>query len=228
MPLIENEEDFYTFKEAIQKVKEACPNDHPVRELRKAILSKKLTAYVRNTDGKDYPIDSSQFNARDRYWLNGKTGYVVRYVARDSYWPTKMRGPLLFCRKELDELCKKAAEGREPDSNDESDHEEIVAEASQAKLESRTTPPVVTAKKSDQESKPNEGADSTRGRPKGAGSFSKADEPLLVEMHEMISRQEAFSPTEAAGKLASKAQGPGTPESKAKRLVVRYKGKYGR
>ena len=63
---------------------------------------------------------------------------------------------------------------------------------------------------------------STLGRPKGSGSLDAKDEPLLKEMECMIAQEPTLSPFAAAGKLADKAAGGGTPESKMKRLQKKY------
>jgi hypothetical protein len=65
------------------------------------------------------------------------------------------------------------------------------------------------------------------GRTPGSGSFDRVDEPLLEEMHALITDRKATSPREAAGMLADKAWGNSTVESKQTRLAKRYRQKYG-
>jgi hypothetical protein len=60
------------------------------------------------------------------------------------------------------------------------------------------------------------------GRPRGSGSLYPSDEPLLVEMHELITSKKAKSPTEAAGMVADKARGQSF-EAKKTRLRKSYK-----
>jgi hypothetical protein len=62
-----------------------------------------------------------------------------------------------------------------------------------------------------------------RGRKKGDGSYTAIDLPLLDEMKGLISSNQAASPEEAARKLAKKAHGSGSEESKAERLAKRYR-----
>jgi hypothetical protein len=66
------------------------------------------------------------------------------------------------------------------------------------------------------------------GRPPDAGSFAKADEPLISEMHRLIEEGLATSPHSAAGQVADKARGGGTPASKQARLRRRYQRQYPR
>lgn len=61
------------------------------------------------------------------------------------------------------------------------------------------------------------------GRQPGTGSWDAADKPLLEEMHRLIIGGRAKSAHDAAGKLADKAQGYSTPESKQTRLAKRYR-----
>jgi hypothetical protein len=60
----------------------------------------------------------------------------------------------------------------------------------------------------------------------GAKSFEELDQPLIDEMHKLITNKHAHSITAAAGMVRDKAKGTGTPESKVKRLERRYKKKY--
>jgi hypothetical protein len=64
------------------------------------------------------------------------------------------------------------------------------------------------------------------GRPRGSGSWASADEPLLTEMQELIESGKSKSPNDAALKVASRASGDGTIESKSSRLAKRYRDKY--
>ena len=66
-----------------------------------------------------------------------------------------------------------------------------------------------------------------RGRPRGSGSFAKDDEPLIDEMRQLLDEENANSLTNAAQFVVSKAKGGGEEESKIRRLVRRYKNKYG-
>lgn len=66
----------------------------------------------------------------------------------------------------------------------------------------------------------------TRGRPPRSGSFAAPDAPLIEEMRKMITGDPTVNPTAAAGRVADRAVGGGTAESKAKRLVNRYVEKF--
>jgi hypothetical protein len=61
------------------------------------------------------------------------------------------------------------------------------------------------------------------GRTPGSGSWETADKPLLEEMRLLIERGSAKSPEDAAGKLADRASGAGTLQSKVTRLAKRYR-----
>jgi hypothetical protein len=61
------------------------------------------------------------------------------------------------------------------------------------------------------------------GRPRGSGSWASADEPLLTEMQELIESGKSKSPNDAALKVADRASGQGTIESKCSRLAKRYR-----
>lgn len=52
--------------------------------------------------------------------------------------------------------------------------------------------------------------------------YSIDDKPLLREMADLLDRRESVSAWAAAQAVADKARGPGTPESKAKRLHRRF------
>ncbi len=60
-----------------------------------------------------------------------------------------------------------------------------------------------------------------RGRKKGSGSLAAKDEPLLELMKPLIAGGKSYWPT--AMEVAPQAAGAGTVESRAKRLVVRFK-----
>lgn len=62
------------------------------------------------------------------------------------------------------------------------------------------------------------------GRPAGSGSYD--DDPLIDEIHILIKNGDANSPTEAARLVADRAEGGGTPASKATRLRKTYLKKY--
>ena len=62
-----------------------------------------------------------------------------------------------------------------------------------------------------------------RGRPKGSGSYKTKDEPLLLKMRERLKAEPGKAVTAVASELAPEAEGYGTPESKVKRLVKRYR-----
>jgi hypothetical protein len=62
-----------------------------------------------------------------------------------------------------------------------------------------------------------------RGRTRGSGSWANADEPLLEEMCELIENGSAKSPEDAAKKVADRAAGGGSWESKFTRLAKRYR-----
>lgn len=65
------------------------------------------------------------------------------------------------------------------------------------------------------------------GRPRGSGSYEEHDLPLLCEMRDMLARREVASAAEAATRLAERATGGGSANSKADRLRKRYEAKYG-
>jgi hypothetical protein len=62
-----------------------------------------------------------------------------------------------------------------------------------------------------------------RGRTKGAGSLADADAPLLEEMRRLLADKAAFSVDDAAKRVAAKAAGHGTFDSKFTRLARRYR-----
>jgi hypothetical protein len=64
------------------------------------------------------------------------------------------------------------------------------------------------------------------GRPAGSGSYAPMDEPLILEMDELIKSKKAKSPTDAARIVAPKASGAGTLESKQRRLRIAYRQKF--
>ena len=68
----------------------------------------------------------------------------------------------------------------------------------------------------------------SRGRPQGSGSYEASDAVLADEMRAAILQEPSLSPTAAAMRLANRAAGAGTPDSKAKRLAERYSAKFGR
>jgi hypothetical protein len=57
----------------------------------------------------------------------------------------------------------------------------------------------------------------------GSGSWRKADQPLLQEMQRLIDKGTAKSPHDAARRLADKAEGAGTLDSKQSRLGKGYR-----
>jgi hypothetical protein len=59
-------------------------------------------------------------------------------------------------------------------------------------------------------------------RKRGGRDYRKNDASLVDAMHELITARNATSPHNAALKVADRAAGGGTLESKAKRLVTRY------
>ncbi len=64
------------------------------------------------------------------------------------------------------------------------------------------------------------------GRKKGSGSWDSEDAPLLVEMQALVENEEPLGLWDAALSAANRARGKGSPESKAKRLVKKYKEKH--
>ncbi len=76
----------------------------------------------------------------------------------------------------------------------------------------------LTPKPSDKVTKPAHG----RGRKKGTGTYTKKDKPLVAEMERLIAEDD-LSDYAAAKKVAKHATGGGSEESKAKRLVGRYR-----
>lgn len=65
------------------------------------------------------------------------------------------------------------------------------------------------------------GKQKRRGRTKGSGSLESQDAPLVKEIDKMVAEGKATSRWDAAGKVATRAEGPGTLLSKATRLVKR-------
>lgn len=65
-----------------------------------------------------------------------------------------------------------------------------------------------------------------RGRPAGVGGLAGLDSPLIAEMHAWIGQCEGRSIFAAAQRVADKAAGGGTFESKVKRLAARYSEKF--
>lgn len=72
------------------------------------------------------------------------------------------------------------------------------------------------------------GLEHRRGRKKGSGSYADKDAPLVKEMRVLLKKKEAFSVEAAAAKVASKAHGAGTIDSKRDRLAKRYQAKFNR
>lgn len=70
------------------------------------------------------------------------------------------------------------------------------------------------------------GGDPGRGRRPGTGSLAAADEPFLLEMEELIDIGAAPSVYAAACRVGIRAAGPGTVESRIKRLARRYKARF--
>jgi hypothetical protein len=66
-----------------------------------------------------------------------------------------------------------------------------------------------------------------RGRTPGSGSYERADEPYLEEMHNKIESGSAKSPEDAAKTVAANAEGGGTEASKVTRLAKRYRKRFG-
>jgi hypothetical protein len=65
------------------------------------------------------------------------------------------------------------------------------------------------------------------GRKKGQGSLDGIDSPLIEEMRGLLRAGSAASPEAAAKKVAGKAHGTSTLESKVDRLAKRYRKRYG-
>jgi hypothetical protein len=63
-------------------------------------------------------------------------------------------------------------------------------------------------------------------RQPGTGTWDTADEPLLEEMHHLITSGDARSPHHAAGQLADGARGNSAAASKQTRLAKKYRKKY--
>lgn len=108
MPLIEK--DTYTWNEAVERVKSACPDDDPIQEIWTALSipypNNKLVAYVvSEIDGRRWKIDPAAFSSKQDFQLNRETGFVERYKVRGLVQRLILRGELLIRRKELDELC---------------------------------------------------------------------------------------------------------------------------
>lgn len=61
------------------------------------------------------------------------------------------------------------------------------------------------------------------GKKKGQGSYAAVDEPLLDEMAALLKNLSVASPEEAAKRVASRAHGAGTIESKVERLAKRFR-----
>ena len=65
-----------------------------------------------------------------------------------------------------------------------------------------------------------------RGRPRGAGSFTEQDVPLVERMHVLRTASKGLSVEAAAAEVVVDAEGGGTQRSKIKRLAERYSEKY--
>jgi hypothetical protein len=65
-----------------------------------------------------------------------------------------------------------------------------------------------------------------RGRPHGSSPETKADKPLLAEMHDLIGAGKASSISDAAGRVAVKAMG-NTHDQRVTRLRTKYVKRYG-
>ncbi len=65
------------------------------------------------------------------------------------------------------------------------------------------------------------------GRKKGSGSWDSKDAPLLKEIQVLVETESLMGLWNAALSVADRAPGTGTPESRAKRLVQKYKEKPG-
>ncbi len=70
------------------------------------------------------------------------------------------------------------------------------------------------------------GKKETRGRKKGSGSYEALDASLVEDMKQIIADGTALSRYAAGMKVAPRAEGPGTLESKAKRLVRRFSAEF--
>ncbi|MHB0770963.1 hypothetical protein ACYCVF_18260 [Bradyrhizobium sp. 1.29L] len=64
---------------------------------------------------------------------------------------------------------------------------------------------------------------SSPGKKKGQGSYAALDEPLLDEMAALLKNLSVASPEEAAKRVATRAHGAGTIESKVERLAKRFR-----
>jgi hypothetical protein len=61
-----------------------------------------------------------------------------------------------------------------------------------------------------------------KGRPAGGG-YQQSDQPIIEKMRAMLANGDFLSPTAAAEHFADEAEGGGTRESKARRLVRLFK-----
>ena len=63
------------------------------------------------------------------------------------------------------------------------------------------------------------------GRKKGSGGYDSEDAPLVEEIEALVDNEKPMGLWNAALSVADRAPGTGNPESKAKRLVIKYKKK---
>jgi hypothetical protein len=105
---------------------------------------------------------------------------------------------------------KRAASKRRNPTKQDSDVEEVVAAmmAAGVPFPGESRPSLRTPRK---------------GRPKGSGAYSKQDKPLIAEMASLIKTGTATSIHNAAQRVAERAVGGGTFDSRVRRLERGFK-----
>jgi hypothetical protein len=235
-----------TLVEAINSItsKESCDQREAVDDLFRAIVDNNVKARLGNWSSD--PDSLGGFNVASRYDFQGKIkvcldgpGYIrldsqpakIKYPIGDINGYAKVEivdGPVVDIDFDIEKdvpipdvntsdyrplLVSRDDLQKWPFVSDEESHQDLSAPAQI--LETADNTRALGSSK-----RPN------LGRPRGSGSWASADEPLLTEMQELIESGKSKSPNDAALKVASRASGDGTIESKSSRLAKRYRDKY--
>jgi hypothetical protein len=150
---------------------------------------------------------------RDRAWRNDRNLDDGEYTWRQTFIyctvaPDKMQCFLADFR-EKSEFRRETVQSRWQCADEAPGHD-APRPAASAPAEAATPPDTTDAKK-----RPHNGAD-----------FRLKDAPLVAEMRAMIEAGKAQSPEHAASFFLNRATGGGKPDSKAKRLALRYRAAY--
>ena len=86
--------------------------------------------------------------------------------------------------------------------------------------------PVEPPEREQPERGPSAARPNRRGRKKGSGGYDSKDAPLLEKIHTLVENKDPMGLWNAALTVADQARGKGNAESKAKRLVIKYKAKH--